>query len=132
MTFKQIVNTIFDIVKIKMVDEEEGDKLIKEFSDEFNEKYQNIPKEQWCVMFYMPWEDGEPNVTGPFDSEEEAKLFIAKWEERRAAYIEQYLKENPNKDEYDIPSGPCLKAKKLTFNEKNEEIINEIRRKENG
>ena len=127
MTFKQIVNTIFDIVKIKMVDEE-GDKLIKEFHKEFNEKYQIVPKEQWCVIFHMPWEGGNPEVTGPFDSKEEAKLFIEKWGEKREAYIEQYLKENPNKDIDDIPSGPYLIAKKLEFSKPNQDLINEIRK----
>ena len=88
----------------------------------------NIPKEKWCVIFHMPWEDGSPDITGPFDSKEEAKLFIEKWGEKREAYIEQYLKENQNKDIDDIPSGPCLIAKKLEFSKSNQDLINEIRK----
>lgn len=128
MTIDQIVNTIFDIVKIKMVDEEEGDKLIKEFHKEFNKKFIIAPKEQWCVLFYKPWDGGDPEVTGPFNSEEEAKLFIENWEAKREGTIEQYLIDNPNKDIDDIPSGPILVAKKLKFNNTNQEIIDKIRK----
>ena len=128
MTLDDIFQKHIDIILLSASDKEGSSANAKVFDKEFNEKYKIVPKEQWCVLFYMPWEGGEPDVTGQFDSEEEAKLFITKWEERREAYIKQYLKENPNEDEYDIPSGPCLKAKKLGFVGKNQDIIDEIRK----
>lgn len=106
----------------------EGLREIELLKNRFNESYKIVPKEQWCVMFYMPWEYGDPDIVGSFNSEQEAKLFIDKWEEKRKTHIQQYLKENPDKDIYDIPSGPYLKAKKLEFNNTSQEIINEIRR----
>ena len=128
MTLDDIFQKHIDIILLSASDKDCGSANAKAFDKEFNEKYKIVPKEQWCVMFYFPWGgNSEPDVTGPFDSEDEAKRFITKWEEKREAYIEQFLKENPDKDEYDIPSGPCLKAKKLEFNSKNKDILDEIR-----
>lgn len=113
---------------IFMVDEEASKKEFDKIMDNFNENYKIVPKEQWCVLFYKPWDGGDPEVTGPFNSEEEAKLFIENWEAKREGTIEQYLIDNPNKDIDDIPSGPILVAKKLKFNNTNQEIIDKIRK----
>ena len=126
MELESIVNSIIDIYSGGLNDLEKS-LVINEAVQKFNEEYIIVPKEQWCVLFYTPWDGGNPEVTGPFNSEEEAKLFIENWEAKREANIEQYLKENPNKDIDDIPSGPNLVAKKLKFNNTNREIIDKIR-----
>ena len=127
MELESIVNSIIDIYSGGSSDSEKS-LVINEVIRKFNEEYIIVPKEQWCVLFYKPWDGGDPEVTGPFNSEEEAKLFIENWEAKREASIQQYLIDNPNKDIDDLPSGPYLKAKKLEFNKNNEELINEIRR----
>ena len=127
MELESIVNSIIDIYSGGLNDLEKS-LVINEAVQKFNEEYIIVPKEQWCVLFYTPWDGGNPEVTGPFNSEEEAKLFIENWEAKREGTIEQYLIDNPNKDIDDIPSGPILVAKKLKFNNTNQEIIDKIRR----
>lgn len=128
MTIQEVFQKHSGVISVCMVDDEEGAKELKEFHKEFNEEFIIVPKEQWCVMFYIPWDGGNPEVTGPFNSEEEAKLFIENWEAKREANIEQYLIDNPNKNIDDIPSGPILVAKKLKFSKSNQDLINEIRK----
>ena len=127
MELESIVNSIIDIYSGGSNDLEKS-LVINEAVQKFNEEYIIVPKEQWCVLFYTPWDGGDPEVTGPFNSEEEAKLFIENWEAKREANIEQYLIDNPNENIDDISSGPILVAKKLKFSKSNQDLINEIRK----
>ena len=127
MKIENIIDSIINTCSDGSSDSEKS-LVINEVIRKFNEEYIIVPKEQWCVLFYTPWDGGDPEVTGPFNSEEEAKLFIENWEAKREGTIEQYLIDNPNKDIDDIPSGPILVAKKLKFNNTNQEIIDKIRR----
>ena len=96
----------------------------KKIVDEFNEKYQIVPKEMWCVTFTLDGSIDATSVQGPFDSEEIANLFATIWNRKREEFIDKTIEANPDGDHY----FPYIKAKpnKLDWSEKFNEIQTEI------
>lgn len=125
MTIQEVFQKHSEAISRCMVDEEEGIKELEEFHKEFNNKFTIVPKEQYGVIFHSPWEGDQPALTGPFDSEKEAKLFIDKWYEKREEAIKERF---PNEADREDLAGPNLIVKKLEFSKPNQDLIDEIRK----
>ena len=125
MTIDKVFQKHIDIILLSASDKDGASALTEEFHKEFNNKFTIVPKEQWCVIFHSPWEGDQPALTGPFDSEKEAKLFIDKWYEKREEAIKERF---PNEADREDLAGPNLIVKKLEFSKPNQDLIDEIRK----
>ena len=123
MNIEDIIKQIVDLNRSKLSQEAISHKTGKIFK-EFNDNYQIVPKEQWCVTITVSEEIDSTQTIGPFDSEETANLFATIWNRKREESIDKIIEANPDGD-YDFP---YLKAKsnKLDWSEKCDEIRIEI------
>ena len=123
MNIEDIIKQIVDLNRPKLSQEAISHKTGKIFK-EFNDNYQIVPKEQWCVTITVSEEIDSTQTIGPFDSEETANLFATIWNRKREESIDKIIEANPDGD-YDFP---YLKAKsnKLDWSEKCDEIQIEI------
>ena len=123
MNIEDIIKQIVDLNRSKLSQEAISHKTGKIFK-EFNDNYQIVPKEQWCVTITVSEEIDSTQTIGPFDSEEIANLFATIWNRKREEFIDKIIEANPDGD-YDFP---YLKAKsnKLDWSEKCDEIQIEI------
>ena len=123
MNIEDIIKQIVDLNRPKLSQEAISHKTGKIFK-EFNDNYQIVPKEQWCVTITVSEEIDSTQTIGPFDSEEIANLFATIWNRKREEFIDKIIEANPDGD-YDFP---YLKAKsnKLDWSEKCDEIRTEI------
>lgn len=123
MNIEDIIKQIVDLNRPKLSQEAISHKTGKIFK-EFNDNYQIVPKEQWCVTITVSEEIDSTQTIGPFDSEEIANLFATIWNRKREEFIDKIIEANPDGD-YDFP---YLKAKsnKLDWSEKCDEIQIEI------
>ena len=123
MNIEDIIKQIVDLNRPKLSQEAISHKTGKIFK-EFNDNYQIVPKEQWCVTITVSEEIDSTQTIGPFDSEEIANLFATIWNRKREEFIDKIIEANPDGD-YDFP---YLKAKsnKLDWSEKCDEIQTEI------
>ena len=123
MNIEDIIKQIVDLNRPKLSQEAISHKTGKIFK-EFNDNYQIVPKEQWCVIITVSEEINSAQTIGPFDSEEIANLFATIWNRKREEFIDKIIEANPDGD-YDFP---YLKAKsnKLDWSEKCDEIQIEI------
>lgn len=123
MNIEDIIKQIVDLNHPKLSQEAISHKTGKIFK-EFNDNYQIVPKEQWCVIITVSEEINSAQTIGPFDSEEIANLFATIWNRKREEFIDKIIEANPDGD-YDFP---YLKAKsnKLDWSEKCDEIQIEI------
>lgn len=124
MTIDDVFKNHSSNIAICMVDEEEGMLEIEKFHKEFNDNYQIVPKEQWCVTMTL---DGNINATagqGPFESKKIAEKFADIWNRMRDDEIEQIITNEPDKEH----SFFYIKAKAipLSISEKNLGIMKEI------
>lgn len=112
-------------IAICMVDEEEGLKEIESFHKDFNEKYQIVPNEQWCVTFTTAEHIDSTAISGPFDSEEIAKKFAKTWNERRDAFCDKTIEDDPDGNyEFNYIKA---KAVQLGFSPMNQKLLDEIK-----
>ena len=123
MNIEDLIKQIADLNCSKLSQEAISHKTRK-IVDEFNDNYQIVPKEQWCVIITVSEEINSAQTIGPFDSEEIANLFATIWNRKREEFIDKIIEANPDGD-YDFP---YLKAKsnKLDWSEKCDEIQIEI------
>ena len=123
MNIEDIIKQIVDLNRSKLSQEVISHKTGKIFK-EFNDNYQIVPKEQWCVTITVSEEIDSTQTIGPFDSEETTNLFATIWNRKREESIDKIIEANPDGD-YDFP---YLKAKsnKLDWSEKCDEIQIEI------
>lgn len=123
MNIEDIIKQIVDLNRSKLSQEAISHKTGKIFK-EFNDNYQIVPKEQWCVIITVSEEINSAQTIGPFDSEEIANLFATIWNRKREDFIDKTIEANPDGDHY----FPYMKAKpnKLDWSEKCNEIQTEI------
>ena len=123
MNIEDIIKQIVDLNRPKLSQEAISHKTGKIFK-EFNDNYQIVPKEQWCVIITVSEEINSAQTIGPFDSEEIANLFATIWNRKREEFIDKTIEANPDDDHY----FPYMKAKpnKLDWSEKCNEIQTEI------
>lgn len=123
MNIEDIIKQIVDLNRSKLSQEAISHKTGKIFK-EFNDNYQIVPKEQWCVIITVSEEINSAQTIGPFDSEEIANLFATIWNRKREEFIDKTIEANPDDDHY----FPYMKAKpnKLDWSEKCNEIQTEI------
>lgn len=123
MNIEDIIKQIVDLNRPKLSQEAISHKTGKIFK-EFNDNYQIVPKEQWCVIITVSEEINSAQTIGPFDSEEIANLFATIWNRKREEFIDKTIEANPDGDHY----FPYMKAKpnKLDWSEKCNEIQTEI------
>ena len=123
MNIEDIIKQIVDLNRPKLSQEAISHKTGKIFK-EFNDNYQIVPKEQWCVIITVFEEINSAQTIGPFDSEEIANLFATIWNRKREEFIDKTIEANPDGDHY----FPYMKAKsnKLDWSEKCDEIRTEI------
>lgn len=123
MNIEDIIKQIVDLNRSKLSQEAISHKTGKIFK-EFNDNYQIVPKEQWCVIITVSEEINSAQTIGPFDSEEIANLFATIWNRKREEFIDKTIEANPDGDHY----FPYMKAKsnKLDWSEKCGEIRTEI------
>lgn len=123
MNIEDIIKQIADLNCSKLSQEAISHKTRK-IVDEFNDNYQIVPKEQWCVIITVSEEINSAQTIGPFDSEEIANLFATIWNRKREEFIDKTIEANPDGDHY----FPYMKAKpnKLDWSEKCNEIQTEI------
>lgn len=123
MNIEDIIKQIVDLNRSKLSQEAISHKTRK-IVDEFNDNYQIVPKEQWCVIITVSEEINSAQTIGPFDSEEIANLFATIWNRKREEFIDKTIEANPDGDHY----FPYMKAKsnKLDWSEKCGEIRTEI------
>ena len=123
MNIEDIIKQIVDLNRSKLSQEAISHKTRK-IVDEFNDNYQIVPKEQWCVIITVSEEINSAQTIGPFDSEEIANLFATIWNRKREEFIDKTIEANPDDDHY----FPYMKAKpnKLDWSEKCNEIQTEI------
>ena len=123
MNIEDIIKQIVDLNRSKLSQEAISHKTGKIFK-EFNDNYQIVPKEQWCVIITVSEEINSAQTIGPFDSEEIANLFATIWNRKREEFIDKTIEANPDGDHY----FPYMKAKsnKLDWSEKCNEIQTEI------
>ena len=123
MNIEDLIKRIADLNCSKLSQEAISHKTRK-IVDEFNDNYQIVPKEQWCVIITVSEEINSAQTIGPFDSEEIANLFATIWNRKREEFIDKTIEANPDGDHY----FPYMKAKsnKLDWSEKCDEIRTEI------
>ena len=123
MNIEDLIKQIADLNCSKLSQEAILHKTRK-IVDEFNDNYQIVPKEQWCVIITVSEEINSAQTIGPFDSEEIANLFATIWNRKREEFIDKTIEANPDGDQY----FPYMKAKsnKLDWSEKCNEIQTEI------
>ena len=123
MNIEDLIKQIADLNCSKLSQEAISHKTRK-IVDEFNDNYQIVPKEQWCVIITVSEEINSAQTIGPFDSEEIANLFATIWNRKREDFIDKTIEANPDGDHY----FPYMKAKpnKLDWSEKCNEIQTEI------
>ena len=123
MNIEDLIKQIADLNCSKLSQEAISHKTRK-IVDEFNDNYQIVPKEQWCVIITVSEEINSAQTVGPFDSEEIANLFATIWNRKREEFIDKTIEANPDGDHY----FPYMKAKsnKLDWSEKCDEIRTEI------
>lgn len=123
MNIEDLIKQIADLNCSKLSQEAISHKTRK-IVDEFNDNYQIVPKEQWCVIITISEEINSAQTIGPFDSEEIANLFATIWNRKREEFIDKTIEANPDGDHY----FPYMKAKpnKLDWSEKCNEIQTEI------
>lgn len=123
MNIEDLIKQIADLNCSKLSQEAISHKTRK-IVDEFNDNYQIVPKEQWCVIITVSEEINSAQTIGPFDSEEIANLFATIWNRKREEFIDKIIEANPDGDHY----FPYMKAKsnKLDWSEKCGEIRTEI------
>lgn len=123
MNIEDLIKQIADLNCSKLSQEAISHKTRK-IVDEFNDNYQIVPKEQWCVIITVSEEINSAQTIGPFDSEEIANLFATIWNRKREEFIDKTIEANPDGDHY----FPYMKAKsnKLDWSEKCNEIQTEI------
>lgn len=123
MNIEDIIKQIADLNRSKLSQEVILHKTRK-IVNEFNDNYQIVPKEQWCVIITVSEEINSAQTIGPFDSEEIANLFATIWNRKREEFIDKTIEANPDGDHY----FPYMKAKsnKLDWSEKCDEIRTEI------
>ena len=123
MNIEDLIKQIADLNCSKLSQEAILHKTRK-IVDEFNDNYQIVPKEQWCVIITVSEEINSAQTIGPFDSEEIANLFATIWNRKREEFIDKTIEANPDGDHY----FPYMKAKsnKLDWSEKCGEIRTEI------
>ena len=123
MNIEDIIKQIVDLNRSKLSQEAISHKTGKIFK-EFNDNYQIVPKEQWCVIITVFEEINSAQTIGPFDSEEIDNLFATIWNRKREEFIDKTIEANPDGDHY----FPYMKAKsnKLDWSEKCNEIQTEI------
>ena len=123
MNIEDLIKQIADLNCSKLSQEAISHKTRK-IVDEFNDNYQIVPKEQWCVIITVSEEINSAQTIGPFDSEEIANLFATIWNRKREEFIDKTIEANPDDDHY----FPYMKAKpnKLDWTEKCNEIQTEI------
>lgn len=123
MNIEDLIKRIADLNCSKLSQEAISHKTRK-IVDEFNDNYQIVPKEQWCVVITVSEEINSAQTIGPFDSEEIANLFATIWNRKREEFIDKTIEANPDGDHY----FPYMKAKsnKLDWSEKCNEIQTEI------
>ena len=123
MNIEDIIKQIVDLNRSKLSQEAISHKTGKIFK-EFNDNYQIVPKEQWCVIITVSEEINSAQTIGPFDSEEITNLFATIWNRKREEFIDKTIEANPDGDHY----FPYMKAKsnKLDWSEKCNEIQTEI------
>lgn len=123
MNIEDLIKQIADLNCSKLSQEAISHKTGKIFK-EFNDNYQIVPKEQWCVIITVSEEINSAQTIGPFDSEEIANLFATIWNRKREEFIDKTIESNPDGDHY----FPYMKAKsnKLDWSEKCGEIRTEI------
>ena len=123
MNIEDLIKRIADLNCSKLSQEAISHKTRK-IVDEFNDNYQIVPKEQWCVIITVSEEINSAQTIGPFDSEEIANLFATIWNRKREEFIDKTIEANPDGDHY----FPYMKAKsnKLDWSEKCNEIQTEI------
>lgn len=123
MNIEDLIKQIADLNCSKLSQEAISHKTRK-IVDEFNDNYQIVPKEQWCVIITVSEEINSAQTIGPFDSEEIANLFATIWNRKREEFIDKTIEANPDGDHY----FPYMKAKsnKLDWSEKCGEIRTEI------
>ena len=123
MNIEDLIKQIADLNCSKLSQEAISHKTRK-IVDEFNDNYQIVPKEQWCVIITVSEEINSAQTIGPFDSEEIANLFATIWNRKREEFIYKTIEANPDGDHY----FPYMKAKpnKLDWSEKCNEIQTEI------
>ena len=123
MNIEDLIKQIADLNCSKLSQEAISHKTRK-IVDEFNDNYQIVPKEQWCVIITVSEEINSAQTIGPFDSEEIANLFATIWNRKREEFIDKTIEANPDGDHY----FPFMKAKpnKLDWSEKCNEIQTEI------
>lgn len=123
MNIEDIIKQIADLNCSKLSQEAISHKTRK-IVNEFNDNYQIVPKEQWCVIITVSEEINSAQTIGPFDSEEIANLFATIWNRKREEFIDKTIEANPDGDHY----FPYMKAKsnKLDWSEKCDEIRTEI------
>lgn len=123
MNIEDLIKQIADLNCSKLSQEAISHKTRK-IVDEFNDNYQIVPKEQWCVIITVSEEINSAQTIGPFDSEEIANLFATIWNRKREEFIDKTIESNPDGDHY----FPYMKAKsnKLDWSEKCGEIRTEI------
>ena len=123
MNIEDLIKQIADLNCSKLSQEAISHKTRK-IVDEFNDNYQIVPKEQWCVIITVSEEINSAQTIGPFDSEEIANLFATIWNRKREEFIDKTIEANPDGDHY----FPYMKAKsnKLDWSEKCDEIRTEI------
>lgn len=123
MNIEDLIKQIADLNCSKLSQEAISHKTRK-IVDEFNDNYQIVPKEQWCVIITVSEEINSAQTIGPFDSEEIANLFATIWNRKREEFIDKTIEANPDDDHY----FPYMKAKpnKLDWSEKCNEIQTEI------
>lgn len=123
MNIEDLIKQIADLNCSKLSQEVISHKTRK-IVNEFNDNYQIVPKEQWCVIITVSEEINSAQTIGPFDSEEIANLFATIWNRKREEFIDKTIEANPDGDHY----FPYMKAKsnKLDWSEKCDEIRTEI------
>ena len=123
MNIEDLIKQIADLNCSKLSQEAISHKTRK-IVEEFNDNYQIVPKEQWCVIITVSEEINSAQTIGPFDSEEIANLFATIWNRKREEFIDKTIEANPDDDHY----FPYMKAKpnKLDWSEKCNEIQTEI------
>lgn len=123
MNIEDLIKQIADLNCSKLSQEAISHKTRK-IVEEFNDNYQIVPKEQWCVIITVSEEINSAQTIGPFDSEEIANLFATIWNRKREEFIDKTIEANPDGDHY----FPYMKAKsnKLDWSEKCNEIQTEI------
>ena len=123
MNIEDLIKQIADLNCSKLSQEAISHKTRK-IVEEFNDNYQIVPKEQWCVIITVSEEINSAQTIGPFDSEEIANLFATIWNRKREDFIDKTIEADPDGDHY----FPYMKAKsnKLDWSEKCNEIQTEI------